>query len=137
MKLILTVIIVGKLIGTSYRSVPNQTDSSPDYTATGEHVCTHGIAISQDLLKQNGGPLEFGDVVYIEDIGFKVVNDTMNKRHTNRFDVWVATYKEEKAFDQQFRNRKLNMWIVKSKLDKGSNSNGLGQRLKQKIRQIK
>src|SRR6185436_5394729 len=115
MKLVLTSILIGHLIGTAYRSVPNQTDDSPYSTATGEHVCAHGIAISQDLLKKNGGTLEFGDVVYIQDIGFKVVNDTMNKRHRGRFDVWVSVYKEEKEFDQKYRNKKLDVWKITSK----------------------
>lgn len=117
MKLILSVVVIGQLIGTAYRSVPEQTDESPFYTATGEHVCAHGIAVSLDMLKRNGGPFNFGDVVYIEDLGFKVVNDTMNKRHKGRFDVWVATYKEEKEFDQNYRNKKLKVWLVKSTLD--------------------
>lgn len=136
MKLILSVVLIGHFIGTSYRSVPNQTDDTPNYTATGEHVCAHGIAISQDLLKHNGGPLEFGDIVYIEGLGFKIVNDTMNKRHKNRFDVWVATYKEEKEFDQKYRNKKFIFWLVKSKIE-GETNVRFGQRTKQKIREVK
>lgn len=113
MKLLLIATFLGNFYGTSYRSVPNQTDSSPNFTSTGEHVCSHGIAVSQDLLENNGGPIEYGDVVYIEGLGFKVVNDTMNKRHKNSFDVWVATYKEEKAFDQRYGRKKFKMWVIK------------------------
>lgn len=114
MKLIIVTALVGNLIGTAYRSVPDQTDSSPNFTATGEKTCGHGIAVSGDLLKKAGGPLDYGDVVYIEGIGIKVINDTMNKRHKGRFDVWVSTYKEEKAFDQKYRNKKFKVWLLKT-----------------------
>lgn len=136
MKLAITAILIGNLIGTSYRSVPEQTDDSPNFTATGEHVCTHGIAISQDLLKKNGGLLEFGDLVYIDTIGFKTVNDTMNKRMKKRFDVWVGTYKEEREFDRAYKNRKFKVWLVKSK-EEGDNTDVKSrQGLKRKIWKI-
>ena len=138
MKLILlATLLIGNYTPTAYRSVENQTDSSPNFTATGEKTCGHGIAISQDLLKKKGGPLEFGDVVYIQDIGFKVVNDVMNKRHKQRFDVWVATYKEEKEFDLKFRNKKLKIWKVNARIEKEQNSEQLGQRVRRKIWEIK
>lgn len=114
----------------------NQTDDSPNYTATGEKTCGHGIAISGDLLRKYGGPLEYGDVVYIEGIGFKIVNDTMNPRLKQRFDVWVATYKEEKEFDRLYRNKKFKMWIVKSKLEVSTDV-VFRQRSKRKIWEIK
>jgi 3D (Asp-Asp-Asp) domain-containing protein len=118
MKVILLTVLLGSYTPTAYRSVPNQTDSSPHFTATGEKTCGHGIAISQDLLKKNGGPLEYGDTVYIEGIGIKYVFDAMNKRHKNRIDIWVPTYKEEKEFDLKFRNQKLRMWKIYSEYEK-------------------
>lgn len=128
---------MGNFVGTSYRSTPNQTDDSPNYTATGEKTCGHGIAVSGDLLRRRGGPLDYGDVVYIEDLGFKVVNDTMNARHKQRFDVWVATYKEEKDFDQKYSKKKLRMWLVKSKEEGDKTDVKFGRGFKKKIWEIK
>lgn len=100
---------------TSYRSVPNQTDDSPYYTSTGEHVHPHGIAVSRDLHKRWGGPLNYGDVVYIEGYGFKVVNDVMNQRHKQAIDIWVATFDEEKAVGVRHKRIWLVHSIVKDK----------------------
>lgn len=113
MSLSLTLILVGNLVVTSYRSIPEATDSTPFITSIGERTNPSGIAVSQDLLKS--GKVKYGDWVYVEHIGLKRVNDTMHPRWTNRADVWVATYKEEKAFDEKFRGRKLRMYLVKEK----------------------
>lgn len=94
-ELVLIVTLVGNLTVTSYRSVPEQTDDSPFYTSIGEHVHKNGVAVSQDMLKS--GVVKYGDVLYIEGIGFKVVNDVMNARHKNHLDIWVETYEQEKA----------------------------------------
>lgn len=137
MKPAIILTLIGNLIGTAYRSVPNQTDSSPNFTATGEKTCGHGVAISQDLLKKNGGPLEFGDNIYVDGVGLKIVNDVMNKRHKNRIDIWVATYKEEKEFDLKFGNKKLKVWKVITMLEREPQNEQSGQRLRTKIWQIK
>lgn len=113
--LMLISVFIGQFYVTSYRSVKEQTDDSPFYTANGDHVCRDGVAVSQDLLKRNGGPLDFGDLVYIEGIGIKRINDVMNSRYKNRFDVWVKTYSEEKAFDKAFHNKELAVFIVQFK----------------------
>lgn len=109
MKLVLAALLIGKVVVTSYRSVPNQTDSSPYYTSIGEHVHPHGVALSRDLLKRWGGPIDYGDTIYVEGIGLKVVNDCMNERYTNRVDVWVATYDDEKRINVK-RGR---VWLIK------------------------
>lgn len=114
--LVLTVIFLGNLTVTAYRSEPNQTDDSPYITSIGERVHKYGIAVSQDLLKKNGGPLEYGDLVYVERLGWKVVNDCMNDRHRNRADIWVETFKQEQEFDQKYRNTKFKIFIVRRKL---------------------
>ena len=113
MNLLVTVVLIANLQVTSYRSIPEQTDNSPFTTSIGERVHPHGLAVSQDLLKKNGGPLDYGDTVYIESIGFKVINDTMNPRHHVRADVWVAAYQHEKEFDKKYGKRKLKLWLVK------------------------
>lgn len=113
MKLILITLLIGQMQATAYRSVPQQTDDSPYTTSIGERVHPHGVAVSQDLLKRNGGPLDYGDLVWIEDLGFKIVNDCMAKRHKNRVDIWVPNYLSEKAFDKKFGRRKLKVFVIK------------------------
>ena len=65
--------------------------------------------MSRDLLAKQGGPLHYGDWIYVEGYGLKVVNDTMNERHKNHVDLWVATYTEEKSVGV----RKARIWLVK------------------------
>lgn len=115
MKIILIGLLIGNMTITSYRSIPEQTDSSPFITATGEHVTPHGVALSRDLLMRWGGPIDYGDYIYIEGHGIKVVNDCMadywclewrriegkrlctKKKYIRKHvDMWVKTYKEEK-----------------------------------------
>lgn len=108
MNLILATVLIGQMTITSYRSVPSQTDSSPYYTSIGERVSPHGVAVSRDLLKRWGGPLDYGDLIYVEGIGFKVVNDCMAARHKNSVDIWVESYPEEKAIGV----RKGCIWII-------------------------
>ena len=109
MNLLLSALLIGNMTITSYRSIPSQTDSSPWITSIGERVHPHGVAVSRDLLAKNGGPLNYGDLVYIEGFGFKVVNDCMHKRHKQSVDMWVATYKEEKAISV----RQGRVWRVR------------------------
>ena len=88
-------ILVSTFTVTSYRSVPEQTDATPFITSIGQFVHPHGVAVSQDLLKN--GTFRYGDHIYIEGLGIKVVNDTTNARLRNHVDVWVPTYADEKA----------------------------------------
>jgi 3D (Asp-Asp-Asp) domain-containing protein len=100
---------------TAYRSVRNQTDATPFHTATGERCHPYGVAVSQDLLKKNGGPLDYGDWIYIDEVGLKVVNDCMNIRHRKSIDVWVDSADDEHKFFQKFRNGRRQVWIIKIK----------------------
>ena len=100
---------IGKIAVTSYRSVPEQTDSSPFVTSVGWRVHRHGVAVSRDLFKN----LKYGDLVYIENIGFKVINDTMNKRYKKHLDIWVASYESEKQFHAEFKGRLLKVWRIR------------------------
>lgn len=100
---------------TSYRSVPEQTDSSPYITSIGERVSIRGLAVSPDLLKKHGGPLQYGDLLYIDGLGYRFVNDVMAPRHKRAVDIWVPTYKAEKEFDQKYRGKRFKVYIVKEK----------------------
>ena len=111
MSLILTSLFIGNLAVTSYRSVPSQTDSSPFITSTGERVCKDGVAVSQDLLKSKR--IKYGDWLYVEGIGLKRVNDTMNARHKNHIDIWVPSLEAEKKFHKEFRGKRVNVYVVK------------------------
>lgn len=110
-EMVWVVTLVGSLLTTSYRSVPEQTDASPFITSIGERVNEHGIAVSQDLLRS--GAVKYGDHVYIEDVGFKVVNDCLNARHRNHIDVWVDSLAAEKKFHKKFKGRKLKVYLVR------------------------
>lgn len=94
-ELMMIVTLVGNMTVTSYRSVPEQTDDSPYITSIGQRTHPHGVAVSQDLLKN--GALKYGDFIVVEGYGIKVVNDTMHPRHKNHVDIWVETYNQEKA----------------------------------------
>jgi 3D (Asp-Asp-Asp) domain-containing protein len=71
--------------------------------------------VSQDLLKRNGGPLDYGDLLYVEGLGFRFVNDVMNQRHKRRLDIWVLTAKQEKEFKEGNRQVFLVHSIPKGK----------------------
>lgn len=110
MKLALVTVLIGNMTLTSYRSVPEQTDDTPFHTSVGEKVSVRGCAVSRDLLKRWGGPLNYGDLIYIEGIGFKFVNDCMALRHKQSIDIWVETYEDEKRFGI----KKGNIWLIHS-----------------------
>lgn len=109
MNLSILVVLLGTLTVTSYRSVPEQTDDSPFITSTGDRVHQDGCAVSRDLLKKWGGPIDYGDVLYIEGYGFKIVNDTMHPRIKRHVDMWVPTYQDEKAVGV----RKIKIYLIK------------------------
>lgn len=110
MGLVMTYLLIGSLTITSYRSVPEQTDSSPFITSIGERVCKDGVAVSQDLLKSKR--IKYGDWLYIESIGLKRVNDTMHNRFTNHVDIWVPSLEAEKKFHSKFKGKKLKVWVL-------------------------
>lgn len=126
MKTIISVILIGNLYVTSYRSVPNQTDNTPFHTSTGEKVTKDGVAVSQDLLcgacrklhrrclhPEYTKKLHYDDWIYVDRVGFKRINDAMNKRHKNRLDIWVDSLKEEQKFHNQFKHTNLTVYKLK------------------------
>ena len=96
---------------TMYQPTKYQCDDSPDVTADQTKIpnvdsCSHlnWIAVSQDLLWFNGGPISYGDTVYViagHKTGYYIVRDAMNKRWTNKIDflesIGVEAYKYNKA----------------------------------------
>lgn len=98
---------------TMYNPVPGQTDDTPNIVADGTHFDVEiaselrWIAVSRDLLKRWGGPLNYGDKVHLiipgspEKSGIYTVKDTMNPRFTDRVDILESEgepiYKYEEA----------------------------------------
>ena len=82
---------------TMYYAVEGQCDSSPLITADGSKInpktaSEHKwIAVSQDMLKRNGGKLSYGDYVEIKGTkkqdGIYEIHDCMNKRYHNYIDI--------------------------------------------------
>ncbi len=115
---VLALFLLGGVTITSYRAVPSQTDSTPNLTATGEHVTLGGIAASQDLLCGHKSPghsrgaclksLHYGDHVYVEGFGIFRVNDCMNARHRMAVDIFVRTKSEER----QIGTRRGRLWGI-------------------------
>ena len=121
--LLITAILIGNLTVTSYRPVKEQTDDSPFYTSTGEHVRSGGCAVSRDLLcgacmrlhkrcdqPQNAQKIHYGDWLYVGQYEYRQVNDVMGpytKQRvngkivkipiSNHIDVFVWTYEQEKS----------------------------------------
>lgn len=75
------------LVITAYNSEAGQTDNSPCITANGFDVCENGV---EDTIAANFLP--FGSKVKIPELfGDRVfvVRDRMNKRFSDRVDVWM------------------------------------------------
>jgi 3D (Asp-Asp-Asp) domain-containing protein len=111
--MIIEMVLLGTLTATSYRAVPAQT--KPECvnrhnceTSIGENVSELGVAVSQDLLKS--GLVHYHDCVYIDGVGFRLVNDCMAARHKKSVDVFVYERNEEKTFGI----RHLKVWVLVS-----------------------
>ena len=96
---------------TMYNAVLAQCDDTPDKTADQTKIpnvdsCSHlnWIAVSQDLLWFNDGPIRYGDTVYVEaghKTGYYIVRDAMNKRFKKKIDflesVGTSAYRYKNA----------------------------------------
>jgi 3D (Asp-Asp-Asp) domain-containing protein len=104
-------IALGLLTLTSYRATPAQTrpgckNNHECVTSIGENVSELGVAVSPDLLAN--GVVHYHDVLYIPNIGFRIVNDTMASKNHKAIDVFVYTVNEERAFGV----RKSNVFLI-------------------------
>ena len=89
-------IIFEQVKATMYHPVEEQCDNTPLITADGSKIDPYKvsdwnwIAVSQHMLKRNGGPLNYGDTVYVfgtkHKDGMYIIKDCMNKRKTNQID---------------------------------------------------
>ena len=94
---------------TMYHPVEAQCDDTPLITADGSRIHPYQvsdwnwIAVSQDLLKKNGGIFEYGDQVYIKGThkdGVYTVRDCMNKRKTFQIDILESIGTNQYKYDE-------------------------------------
>ena len=70
---------------TAYSSTPDQTDDTPFITASGAHVADGIVAANfLPLHTKVKIPSLFGEKIF-------VVEDRMNRRYTERMDIWMET----------------------------------------------
>ena len=94
---------------TMYHPVEAQCDDTPLITADGSKIDPYKvsdwnwIAISQDLLKKNGGIFDYGDQVYIKGThrdGVYTIHDCMNKRKTFQIDILESVGTNQYKYDE-------------------------------------
>ncbi len=94
---------------TMYHPVEAQCDDTPLITADGSRICPinvsdwNWIAVSQDLLKKNGGIFDYGDQVYVKGThkdGVYTIRDCMNKRKKNQIDILESIGTSQYKYDQ-------------------------------------
>jgi len=132
----IAIILLSSITVTSYQPLRSQTDDSPYRTSINARVNDNGVAVSRDLLcpmalskslyikrhKANVCRIKrihYGDSLYIQGFGFKIVNDCMNARHKNHVDIFVWTKSEERAIGTR---SKVKVWRLYEEAQ-GSDSN--------------
>ena len=102
-------IIFQQVKATMYHPVEAQCDDTPLITADGSRICPinvsdwNWIAVSQDLLKKNGGIFDYGDQVYVKGThkdGVYTIRDCMNKRKKNQIDILESIGTSQYKYDQ-------------------------------------
>lgn len=134
-ELLLIGMLVGNLTVTSYQSLKKDTDNSPFYTSIGERTNANGVAVSRDLIcgackklhrrcahPENPTKLHYKDLLFIEDVGYRVVNDVMADKTKkgdkvrlirNQLDIWVPSRNAEKEFHKKFKSKKLKVLVMR------------------------
>ena len=83
---------------TAYNPSEDQTDSDPLIAASMRKVRSGTIAVSRDLFDQGW---VFGRKVRIEGLGIFEINDLMNKRYTQRIDIFMWDEAQAKRFGKK------------------------------------
>ena len=100
---------------TMYLPVKAQCDDNPLETADGSIIDPYQvsswnwIAVSQDMLKKNGGIFNYGDKVYISGThkdGLYTIHDCMNRRKTSQIDFL------ENIGTKQYRYNKIELYAL-------------------------
>ena len=94
---------------TSYNNHSNQTDNTPNITASNKVVKEGMVAISRDFL--NKEKVRYGDLVFIDCMNqWYTIEDTMNKRFEKRIDIFL--FDKEQSIKI---NKKCNIEIISFK----------------------
>lgn len=83
---------------TAYNPTARQTDSDPLIAASMRKVRLGTIAVSRDLFNQGW---VFGRKVRIEGLGIFEINDLMNKRYTQRIDIFMWDESQARQFGKK------------------------------------
>jgi 3D (Asp-Asp-Asp) domain-containing protein len=112
---------------TAYNAVPEQTDGNPFETASGAYSNPEVVAArSQDLASE----LPFGTIIELDGstissdgtcgfgvvaprIGYRVIEDTMNARYTNRVDILLDGKASYATTDKGMKNAAQILGICK------------------------
>ncbi|MCF7807383.1 MAG: hypothetical protein K9M49_01070 [Candidatus Marinimicrobia bacterium] len=86
------------LVFTAYNAMVNQTDDTPNITASNKEIFPGVLALSRELITRYGygGDVQYGDKVWM--VVPMQVEDTMNKRWRGRGDVFMLDYHEARQF---------------------------------------
>ena len=115
--LLITILAVNLVLPAHSRSVTITVYNEGRQTADGSIIpwqkvkngTIHWCAISPDLLKKNGGPYEFGDIIHIEGTedldGDYVIHDLTSKRHRNWVDLLVPPSKRHGKWKGKIKKR--------------------------------
>ena len=115
-------IIFKQVKATMYHPVEEQCDDTPLITADGSKINPYEvsnwnwIAVSQHMLKRNGGPLNYGDTVYVfgtkHKDGMYIVKDCMHRRKTNQIDflesLGTPQYRYDNVIIAKFPQKSLD-----------------------------
>jgi 3D (Asp-Asp-Asp) domain-containing protein len=97
-------LFLGEREVSAYTSVENQCDSSPFITASGD-----SLEDGDRIVATNMHGFNFGDSVEIEYLGAFCVQDRMNPKYRNRFDIWLGD-SSETGSAQMFGVQKMLVW---------------------------
>jgi 3D (Asp-Asp-Asp) domain-containing protein len=110
-KIDITDVIITKenVLVTCYSNRSQETDNTPNITATGRLVYSGSCAVSQDLFRKTIYP---GDLIYVVKLNkWFIVEDTTNARHQKLVDVFY--FKDEpKPFNGAIRS---DIYIIKKR----------------------
>ncbi|MEM5778704.1 MAG: hypothetical protein QXK49_03695 [Candidatus Aenigmatarchaeota archaeon] len=95
---------------TFYTNTVEETDSTPNITASNRPVFDGIIALSRDFFSKDN--VKFGDLVYVEEINkFFIIEDKMNARHQNSADIF--TYVKDKKLLNKSLKCKIKIFKFK------------------------
>lgn len=116
---LLTAVAIASVTVTSYRAVPEQTDSTPNYTSIGQHVSRAGAAVSPDML--DSGETCYGDALVIPKLGIRIVNDVTHPRLKRVVDIFVNNLQQEKRVGI----RRVQILVIRSNIRKCTRADAL------------